>query len=139
MGAAHVPAGHHFVSLGDLVLYGGVEVVEGLMELRQEPLYVLGAALEHRAVGLVGEVAVKDLVHKLEVPLVADLLDVTPEGGFVLFFRHVLLSSFPYPASLLRRAVEPLMLPSKEAWRIRQALIHRVSDNGSSRKLDCRS
>jgi hypothetical protein len=51
-----------------------------------EALDILGAALERRPVGLVGDVAaVEDLVGKLQVALVADLLDVTPEDGLILF------------------------------------------------------
>src|SRR5918998_5083022 len=52
----------------------------------KEALYVLGAALERRAVGLVGDVAVEDLVGDLESALIKDLLNVTPEDGLVLFF-----------------------------------------------------
>jgi hypothetical protein len=47
---------------------------------------VLGAALEGRPVGLVGDVSVEDLVYYLQVALVPSLLEVTPEDGLVLFF-----------------------------------------------------
>src|SRR3712207_5941401 len=93
MRAARPPAGDHLVSLGDLLLYDGMKVGEGEAELGREPLYVLGAALEHRPISLMGKVSIEDLVHNLKVALVVDLLDVTPEDGFVLRFdRHDLCS-----------------------------------------------
>jgi hypothetical protein len=58
-----------------------------------------GAALERGAVGLVGEVAVEDLVHCLQVPLVGDLLDVTPEDVLVLLCGHAFLL-LPEPLSM---------------------------------------
>ncbi len=56
--------------------------------------------------GLVGEVAVEDLVRKLQVPLVGELLDVAPEDGLVLFCGHAVPPS-PIPLAL-GRAVAPL-------------------------------
>src|SRR5918992_526964 len=91
VGAANLPAGHHLVPFGDLLLYGGMEVGESVVKLAHEPLDVFGAALEDRPVWLVGEVAIEDLVRKLQVPLVGDLLDVAPEGSLVLFGRHASL------------------------------------------------
>ena len=67
MDATDPPAGDHLVPFGDLVLYCGVEVVEGLAKLGLEPFDVFGAALDDRSVGLVGEVPVEDLVGKVEV------------------------------------------------------------------------
>ena len=64
------------------------EVGEGGAKLADEPFDVLGATLEHRSIGLVGEVADEDLVRKLQVPLVGDLFDVTPEDCLVLFCGH---------------------------------------------------
>jgi hypothetical protein len=46
-------SGHHPVPFGYLILYDGMEIRECRMELVQEPLYVFGAALEHRPIGLV--------------------------------------------------------------------------------------
>ena len=91
MGAPKRKAVHHLVPFCYLVLDAEAEVVEGLLELGLEALYVLGAALERRAVGLVGEVSLEELVHQLQVALVGDLLDVTPEDGLVLFSGHVSL------------------------------------------------
>ena len=67
------------------------------MILLLEALYVLGTTLEGRAIGLVGDVALEDLVHYLKVLLVADLLGVTSEDNLVLFSGgHVcLLLSHP--------------------------------------------
>jgi hypothetical protein len=55
----------------------------------------------------VGNVAVEDLLGNLEVALIKDLLEVTPEAGLVLFSGHVslLLPELPLP---LGRAVAPL-------------------------------
>jgi hypothetical protein len=39
-------------------------------------------------VGLVGEVAVEDLLHQVQLPLVAHLFDVAPKRCLVLFFRY---------------------------------------------------
>jgi hypothetical protein len=102
-------SGDHLVTLGDLGLYGGMEVVEGTMELGLEPFYVFGAALEHRPVGLMGEVAVEYLVCELQLALVADLLDVTPEDGLVLFGGHAAPPS--QPASLAGLASSAAMMP----------------------------
>jgi hypothetical protein len=62
-----------------------------------EALYVLRTTLEGRAVGLVGYVALEDLVHYLEVLLVADLLGVAVEDGLILFGggQVSLLRSYP--------------------------------------------
>ena len=65
----------------------------------KEALYVLGAALERRAVGLVGDVAVEDLVGDLEVALIKDLLGVASEGGLDLFFGGHFFSLPSHPAS----------------------------------------
>src|SRR5688572_8028294 len=75
-----------------------------------EALYVLGTTLEGRAVGLVGYVALEDLVHYLEVMLVADLLGVASEDGLVLFGGgHVsLLLSHSSRASSLGSTAAPL-------------------------------
>jgi hypothetical protein len=53
----------------------------------------------------VGEVAVEDLVGKLQVAMVPNLLDVTPEDGL------------PEPLPL-GWVMVLLMLPAEEAWRI---------------------
>jgi hypothetical protein len=55
----------------------------------------------------VGNVAVEDLLGNLQVALIKDLLEVTPEAGLVLFSGHVslLLPELPLP---LGRAVAPL-------------------------------
>ena len=82
------------------------------MTLPLEALYVLGTTHEGRAVGLVSDVALEDLVHYLKVMLVADLLGVTSEDGLVLF-------SFPIQCFLLRKHRSTTeMLPAQEAWRI---------------------
>src|SRR5215203_5701036 len=100
VGPAHRPARHHLVPLGDLVLYGRTEVGEGPAELAHEPLDVLGTPLEDGAVGLVGAVALEDLLRQVQVTLVADLLHVAPERGLVPFCRH---AAPPLLAPLLRR------------------------------------
>jgi len=72
-----------------------------------EPLDVFRATLERRPVGLVGDVAVvEDLVGKLQVAPVADLLDVTPEDGLVLFGGQFPLL-LPEPPPLERAAASP--------------------------------
>jgi hypothetical protein len=38
--------------------------------------------------GLMGGVSIEDLVHQLQVPLVAHLFDVAPTRCLVLFFRY---------------------------------------------------
>src|ERR671912_582008 len=88
---------HHLVPFCDLVLYADVKVGESRVILPLEALYVLRTTYEGRAVGLVGDVALEDLVHYLKVLLVADLLGVTSEDGLVLFSGgHVsLLLSYP--------------------------------------------
>src|SRR5829696_10499547 len=85
-----------------------------------EALYVFGTTHEGRAVGLVGDVALEDLVHYLEVLLVADLLGVTSEDSLVLFGGgHAILFSFPIQRFLFRKHCSTTeMLPAKEAWRI---------------------
>ena len=65
-----------------------MEVGEGLAELADESLDVLGAAFFGVHVGLVGEVAVEDLLHQVQLPLVAHLFDVAPKRCLVLFFRY---------------------------------------------------
>src|SRR5215203_7031344 len=73
-----------------------------------EALYVLRTTLDGRAVGLVGYVAVEDLVHYLEVLLVADLLSVAPEDGLIFFGGGQVFSSpFLSRASSLGRSVVP--------------------------------
>jgi hypothetical protein len=103
--------------IGDLLLDAHAFVGEGLKVRGSDPLYVLGATLEGRPVGLVGDIAVEDLVHQVQVTLVRDLLDVTPDDGLVLFFgRH---DAPPYREALpLGWDAAPLMLPAQEAWRI---------------------
>src|SRR3712207_8314790 len=60
-----------------------------------------------------GDIAVEDLVHQVQVTLVRDLLDVTPDDGLVLFFgRH---DAPPYREALpLGWDAAPLMLRSEE-------------------------
>ena len=99
VGAVRRPSSDHLVLLGALVLYGGMEIGEDAAELAQEPLYVLGAALEHGAIWLVSGVVGEDLVHQVEVAFVTDLLDVAPEDSFALLGQRRLLS---YPRSLAR-------------------------------------
>src|SRR5918994_7891050 len=111
VGPAHPPAGDHLVALGDLVLYLGVEVGEGFLELAREPLDVLGAALQHGAVGLVGEIVVEDLIHQIQLPLVAHLLDVAPENGLVLLRRH------PPPPSRSADLLAPTRYARYLLWR----------------------
>src|SRR5215217_4275884 len=85
-----------------------------------EALYVLGTTLEGRAVGLVGDVALEDLVHYLQVILVADLLGVAVEDGLVLFSGgHVSLLLY-HPALHIQNGPRSTteMLPAQEAWRI---------------------
>jgi hypothetical protein len=75
---------------------------EGVVELAYEPLDVLWTALEGATVWLVGYVAIEDLVHYLQVALVPSLLQVTPEGGLVLFFGGHSFLLLPEPLPLGR-------------------------------------
>jgi hypothetical protein len=69
------------------------------VKLPLEALYVLGTTLEGRAIGLVGDVALEDLVRYLKVFLVADLLGVTSVDDLVLFSGGHVSLSFPiHPA-----------------------------------------
>ena len=88
MGSAHPPAGGYLIALSDHVLDGGVEVWETLSELAHEPLYVLGPALQHRTIGLMGQLPVEDLVRQVEVALVTYFLDITAKDCLILLFRH---------------------------------------------------
>jgi hypothetical protein len=113
------PAGHHLISFGYLLLYGGPEVGEGRAELSDELFNVLGAALQRAAVGLVGDVVGEDLVHQLQISLITDLFDVTPEDGLVLFCGHS--APFSYIPSRLR-----LPNGNYDANRRRLAHLHRL-------------
>jgi hypothetical protein len=89
------------------------------VKLPLEALYVFGTTHEGRAVGLVGDVALEDLVHYLEVMLVADLLGVTSVDGLVLFSGGHVSLSFPIPRFHFRKGCSITeKLPAKEAWRI---------------------
>ena len=120
VGTAHPPTGHHFVPSAIWSSNGGMEVAEGGAELAHEPFDILGAALAHRPVGLAGDVAIEDLVGNLQVPLVADLLDVAPEDGLVLFFRRH-ASPPSQPASPGGLASSTVMMPPIRARRITEA------------------
>src|SRR5215207_212705 len=103
-----------------------------------EALYVFGTTHEGRAVGLVGDVALEDLVHYLEVLLVADLLGVTSEDSLVLFGGgHAILYSFPIRRFHLRKGRSTTeMLPAQEAWRISgEGLFTRVRGRGILRSM----
>jgi hypothetical protein len=76
---------NHILTFCELLVDANVEVGEGRAELTHEALHILRATLEGQAVGLVGYVAVEDLVGKLQAAFIPDLLDVTPEGGLILF------------------------------------------------------
>src|ERR687893_2406849 len=91
-----------------------------------EALYVLRTTLEGRAVGLVGDVALEDLVHYLKVMLVADLLGVASEDSLVLFGSgHAILFSFPIRRFHFRKGCSNTeMLPAQEAWRISLAKVY---------------
>ncbi len=78
------------------------------MILLLEALYVLGTTLEGRAIGLVGDVALEDLVHYLKVMLVADLLGVTSEDNLVLFSGGHVSLLLSHPAVPAGTAVVPL-------------------------------
>jgi hypothetical protein len=65
VGAPKRYAIHYLVPFCDLRVNAEVEVGEGQAKLSDEPLDTLRAALKHRAIGLVGDVAVKELVGKL--------------------------------------------------------------------------
>jgi hypothetical protein len=56
MGAAGRPAGDHLVPVAYLILYGDLQIGEGLAVLAEELLDLLGTAFLLRAVGLVGDV-----------------------------------------------------------------------------------
>src|SRR5919107_4284851 len=111
-GGGHVPklslvgtpkryAVHYLVLFRDLLVDADAPVGEGRAILLGEALYVLGAALEGRAVCLVGYVAAEDLVRYLQVASISDLLDVAAEDGLVIFSRHVcLLLPEPPPLGL---------------------------------------
>jgi hypothetical protein len=108
---------HHLVPFCYLIIDADAEIGEGLAELTHEALDILGAALEGRPVGLVGEVAVEDFVGKLQAAMIPDLLDVTPEDGLVFFFGGHAFLLLANPLSL-GRVMALLMLPAQEAWRI---------------------
>src|ERR687890_1995348 len=120
VGASYRIVAHHLGPFCDLVLDGDVKVGESRVILPLEALYVLRTTYEGRAVGLVGDVAVEDLVHYLKVMLVADLLGVASEDSLVLFGSgHAILFSFPIRRFHFRKGCSTTeMLPAKEAWRI---------------------
>src|ERR671912_2694605 len=120
VGASYRIVAHHLVPFCDLVLDGDVKVGESRVILPLKALYVLRTTYEGRAVGLVGDVALEDLVHYLKVILVADLLQVASEDSLVLFGSgHAILFSFPIPRFHFRKICSITeMLPAQEAWRI---------------------
>jgi hypothetical protein len=75
-----------------------VKFGESRVKLSVEALYVLRTTHEGRTVGLVGDVALEDLVHYLEVLLVAGLLGVTSEDSLVLFGGGHVCRLLPHPA-----------------------------------------
>jgi hypothetical protein len=117
VGASYRIVAHHLVPFCNLVLYADAYVGEGRAPLPVEALYVLGTTLERRAVGLVGDIPVEDLVDELQVAPSADLLGVTPEDGLVLFGGHVSLLLFQPAYSRVDRSTTEI-LPVEEAWRI---------------------
>src|SRR5918993_4573166 len=133
VGASYRIVAHHLVPFCNLVLDGDVKVGESRVILPLKALYVLRTTYEGRAVGLVGDVALEDLVHNLEVMLVADPLGVASEDSLVLFGSgHAILFSFPIRRFHFRKGRSTTaMLPAQEAWRISgEALFTRVRGRG---------
>jgi hypothetical protein len=83
------------LSLSYLILNNGTKVWEGLVKLAGKPFDVLGTAFLGVPVGLVGDVPVENIVHQVQIPLVAHLFDVAPKHCLILFFRHALFSFLP--------------------------------------------
>src|SRR5918993_2662573 len=120
VGASYRKVAHHLVPFCNLVLDADMQVGESRVKLPCEALYILGTTLEGRAVGLVGDVAVEDLVGNLHVALIRNLLDVTSEDSLVLLHRHdLILFSFAIRRFHFRKGRSTTaMLPAQEAWRI---------------------
>src|SRR5918994_1136658 len=135
LGASQRYAIDDLVPFCDLLVDADAPVGEGQAKLRAEPLYVLGAALERRAVCLVGDIAVEDLVRYVQVTPVSDLLDVTPEDGLVLFSGHVFLLLPPEPPPLERAVASHHGASPRSLAHLWRKSMHRSAWKGNSPKV----